>query len=238
MGSDITIEICCSDIYSVELAQYYGADAIELCVDLSHGGLTPSTGMIRKSRQLFKKEMAVFFRPRNGNFVYSESEQKIILLDIQSALDSGVDTIVAGGLTKNHYLDVSFLEKIIDISQGSVIVFHRAIDIAVDPEPLIQHLIDLQIDRILSSGQTSSAFQGISTLRKWNETFGKHIQFMAGGGIDHSNVSEILSRTGIKRFHASLRKNQSVEKDKIMDLGTSEEIDEDKLNKLMQQFNR
>ena len=43
--------------------------------------------------------MAVFFRPRNGNFVYDEIEQEIILEDIQTAIDLGIDTIVAGGLT-------------------------------------------------------------------------------------------------------------------------------------------
>lgn len=55
--------------------------------------------------------MAVFFRPRNGNFVYDEIEQEIILEDIQTAIDLGIDTIVAGGLTNTGNLDISFLKN-------------------------------------------------------------------------------------------------------------------------------
>jgi copper homeostasis protein len=238
MGSDILIEICCSDIYSVQLAQEYGADAIELCVDLKYGGLTPSAGFIRKARQLFDREMAVFFRPRNGHFIYSASEKDIILYDIQFALDTGVDTIVAGALTENMELDIPFLEDVIDISRGSSIVFHRAIDIVSDPEQTILQLIDLHIDRILSSGRSSDAFHGIDTLKKWNSLYGNQIQFMAAGGIDHSNVSAILNESGLLRFHASLRESQRKESNPVMDLAHAERIDELKLKKLMQTFKR
>lgn len=60
MRSDITIEICCADIHSVILAQKYNVDAIELCVDLQHGGLTPSIALIKKPEVSLK---------RNGSFL-------------------------------------------------------------------------------------------------------------------------------------------------------------------------
>ncbi len=237
MLSNVVIEICCSDIHSVQLAESYGADAIELCIDLEHGGLTPSISMIQKARSIFPREMAVFFRPRNGDFTYDSMEKEILLNDIRTALNYGIDTIVAGGLTKEADLDINFMKHIIDVSMGTTLSFHRAIDISRDPIKILDQLIELQIDRVLSSGCATKAIDGIVNLSSWNKEYGDKIQFMAAGGIDHTNVKEILEKSGLKRFHASLRKNVSAKND-IMDLGSSECIDEEKLKKLMKVFDR
>jgi copper homeostasis protein len=237
MDSKIIIEICCSDIHSVQLAESYGADAIELCIDLEHGGLTPSLAMIQKARKVFTKEMAVFFRPRNGDFVYDEFEKEIILTDIKHALDCGIDAIVSGGLTADGDFDLDFMKELIDSSMGITLSYHRAIDIAKNPISLLEQLIELQIDRVLSSGCATNAYDGIECLSNWNKLFGDKIQIMAAGGIDHKNVKNILDKTGLKRFHASLRNNVG-SKNEIMDLGSSEVANEEKLRKLFDVFDR
>ncbi|MBK6543862.1 MAG: copper homeostasis protein CutC [Saprospiraceae bacterium] len=232
MRSDITIEICCADIHSVILAQKYNVDAIELCVDLHHGGLTPSIALIKKARSIFKKEMAVFFRPRNGNFVYDEIEQEIILEDIQTAIDLGIDTIVAGGLTNTGNLDISFLKKLRAISQGKILSYHRAIDVAENPLNVLSQLIELNVDRLLSSGCASNAVNGIQTLKTWNQKFGDQIEIMAAGGIQAENIVDILNTTGLKRFHASLRQ-ASNQIEGIMNLGCQEQADEALIQELI-----
>ncbi len=237
MLSDIVIEICCSDIHSVQLAEEYKADAIELCIDLEHGGLTPGLAMIRKARSFFSKEIAVFFRPRNGDFVYDEIEKEIIFEDIRHALDCGIDTIVAGGLLSNGDLDQEFMKALIDRSMGVTLSFHRAIDIATNPEQIFSQLIELQIDRVLSSGCAASALDGAKKLMYWNDQFGDKIQIMAAGGINENNVKELLKETGLKRFHASLR-NKLPSVNNIMNLGSSERANEEKLRKLMEVFGR
>ncbi len=237
MDSGIIIEICCSDIHSVMLAQQFNADAIELCVDLEYGGLTPSIAMIQKARNIFTKEMAVFFRPRNGDFNYDQSEKEIILNDIHNALDCGIDAIVAGGLNSTGDLDIDFMKELIDTSMGIPLVYHRAIDISRDPIEILNQLVNLQIDRVLTSGCAASAVNGIVNLSKWNTLFGDNIQIMAAGGIDHDNAKEILDKSGLKRFHASLR-NKTQFNNTIMNLGCSEKADEDKLQKLMNVFGR
>lgn len=229
------VEICCSDLHSVELAKRYQADAIELCIDLEHGGLTPSLAMICKAREIFTGELAVFFRPRNGNFNYDALEKEIILDDIRIALNQGIDTVVAGALTPTGDLDIEFQKEIINVSMGCTISYHRAIDIAREPITVIEQLIELQIDRILSSGAAPCANDGIKNLKLWNELYGNKIQFSAAGGIDHTNVSNLLSKTGLHRFHASLRNRKNQPND-IMDLGFSECAEEEKVKQLTQLF--
>jgi copper homeostasis protein len=237
MHSNIIIEICCADIQSVILAAKYKADAIELCVDLEHGGLTPSISFIKKSRDIFRGELAVFFRPRNGSFIYDTEEKDILLNDMSHSLDAGIDTIVAGGLNSDYDLDTSFMKEIITVSRGCTIEFHRAIDIARDPISLINQLTDYQIDRLLSSGRAKTAAEGINTLKNWNDQFGDKIQIMAAGGINSGNILQILETSGIKRFHASLRKSESVD-NPVMKLGSREKADEESLKLLMKAFNR
>ncbi|MBK9108633.1 MAG: hypothetical protein IPM92_09785 [Saprospiraceae bacterium] len=42
------IELCCADIHSVQAAEIYKIPAIELCINLSCGGLTPGMAMVLK----------------------------------------------------------------------------------------------------------------------------------------------------------------------------------------------
>lgn len=231
------IELCCANIHSVVLAHEFDADAIELCCDLDHGGLTPSHALIQKARAVFRKEMAVFFRPRNGNFVYDALEKELILKDIEWAISEGIDTVVAGGMTVEASIDESFAIQLRTCSNLKKLSFHRAIDICKNPESQIQQLIDLKFDRILTSGCASKAAEGISTIRKWNQKFGTQIEFMAAGGIDHANARFILQESGLNRFHASVRINQISEKS-IMDLGNEERADPEKVKKLFEVFGR
>ncbi len=233
----MTIEICCSDIHSVRLAEIYGADAIELCVDLEHGGLSPSAGMIAMARKIFSKEMAVFLRPRNGNFVYDALEKELLLNDMKVAIDLGADAIVAGGLNDEGHLDRPFMQALIDQSMGLTLVYHRAIDVADDPEKLLDQLIELQVDRVLSSGCKPTAILGAERLKAWKKQSAGQIEIMAAGGIDETNVKALLEQTGLNRFHCSLRSNQS-EPDGILKLGKAEDADEKKLKNLMRIFGR
>lgn len=237
MNQQPIIELCCANIHSVVLAHAFDADAIELCCDLDHGGLTPSHATIQKARAIFKKEMAVFFRPRNGHFIYDDLEKDLILKDIEWSISEGIDTIVAGGLTKDESIDESFAIQLRKSCNLKKLSFHRAIDICKNPESQIQRLIDLKFDRILTSGRAPKAFDGISILKNWNQVFGNKIEFMAVGGIDHTNALAILRETGLNRFHASVRLFQS-EKESIMDLGNQERADPEKVKKLFEVFDR
>lgn len=92
-GNGVTIEVCLSDISSFKNAIDGGANSVELCVDRSSGGITPSYGLIRECCSCNWSDCAVhvLIRPRDGNFNYSCDEFDIILDDIIAAKHAGAD---------------------------------------------------------------------------------------------------------------------------------------------------
>lgn len=88
-----TIEICLSDIESLKNAIDGGCSSVELCVDRSSGGVTPSYGLVKEacSRRWSNCEVHVLIRPRDGNFNYSCDEFDVILDDIIAARHAGAD---------------------------------------------------------------------------------------------------------------------------------------------------
>lgn len=91
----MVIEICLSDVQSAMNAATGGATSIELCVDRTMaGGVTPSYGLISQTVQKVAAinsdvEVHVLIRPRDGDFVYSDTEFEVILADIEVAKRAG-----------------------------------------------------------------------------------------------------------------------------------------------------
>ncbi|HEX5625595.1 MAG TPA: copper homeostasis protein CutC, partial [Saprospiraceae bacterium] len=226
-------ELCCADIRSVHLAQESGVDGIELCIDLSHGGLTPSLGMIRTARSVFQGELAVLIRPRKGGFHYEPDELNVMLEDIRSLQGEGVDVVVTGALTREGHIDTDALQQLIQASAGLRVCFHKAIDHARVPVEQIPKLIALGVHRVLTSGGASTAWVGRENLKLWQEQFGDKIEIMAGGGIQPEHLLSLVEHTRIRRVHAALR--IPVDPEKPSDpLGTPEMTDPQKLRSIMQ----
>ena len=79
---DMTIEICCDGLEKALAAEKAGADRVELCRDLTVGGLTPPRDVIRAAVAALEIPVNVLIRPRGGSFVYSTEEAGQILDDI------------------------------------------------------------------------------------------------------------------------------------------------------------
>ena len=74
-----TLEVCCGSLASAVAAVEGGARRIELCSALSLDGLTPSIGLIRELRHIYPDLLIhVLIRPREGDFVYTEAEVRVI----------------------------------------------------------------------------------------------------------------------------------------------------------------
>ena len=74
----MTLEICVNSFQSAKNAQLAGADRIELCQELSLGGLTPSYGLLKMVLSQIDIETFVLIRPRSGSFCYSDYEFEIM----------------------------------------------------------------------------------------------------------------------------------------------------------------
>ena len=99
------IEICANSYESAKAAMEGGASRIELCTNLSVGGLTPSRKLIRKVITELNIAVHVLIRPRGGNFVYSEDEIETMLDVIGFCKKTGCSGIVSGILTSENTID-------------------------------------------------------------------------------------------------------------------------------------
>lgn len=206
--SDYQFEICSNSVESCLQAQKGGADRVELCCALEEGGLTPSYATIKEARQLTDLKIHVLIRPRSGDFHYSENELKVMAEDIRQAVFLGADGIVIGCLTEDGDVDVKAMQKLLETADGKPVTFHRAFDCCRDARKTVQELIRLKVDRILTSGQQPSAEKGIPLLRELQKEYGDQIIFLAGCGVNESNISRIHKETGIREFHFSAREKK------------------------------
>lgn len=199
------VEICVDNLESVITANQFPIDRIELCSALAVGGLTPNLGFIQQAQQISTIPLALMIRPRAGDFLYSEDEIQIMLNDIATAKQLGIQAVVFGALSANGEIDLATTELLVKASQGMEITFHRAFDLCKDPFAALEQLIDLGCHRILTSGQATTAFDGIPVIQQLVKQANGRIQIMAGCGINADNIKQIIEQTQVPEIHFSAK---------------------------------
>jgi len=199
----VTLEVCCYNLESALNAQSAGADRIELCADRHQGGTTPSYGTLEVSRKQLRIPIYAMIRPRGGDFLYSGPEVETMLHDIQMCKELGIDGVVFGALTPEGQVDIELTKELVQLAAPMEVTFHRAFDLTLDPMESLEQIIDLGIQRILTSGQQATAFQGISIIKTLVEHAAGRIVILPGAGINEGNLQQILRETGVKEFHVS-----------------------------------
>lgn len=200
---DFKIEVCVDNIYSILNAQSAGADRIELCSALSEGGLTPSYGMLKEVRAITKIPVFVMLRPRRGDFVYHDSEVKMMLHDIQMIKSLGFEGIVSGCLDREANIDTKLLKILIDHVKPLSFTFHRAFDLCKDPFTALEMLIDCGVDRVLTSGLQETALQGKDCIKQLIEQSDNRIIIIPGSGINEKNFFDFHSFVQAEEYHLS-----------------------------------
>jgi len=128
------LEICANSYESAVNAQIAGAHRIEICSELSVGGITPSYGLLQKIAEKISIPVHVLIRPRSGNFCYTISEFEQMKTDILLSKKMGFQGIVSGILTKNNEIDIEKTKQLIALSKPLSFTFHRAFDVVKDPK--------------------------------------------------------------------------------------------------------
>lgn len=196
-----TLEICCYGLDCALAASQAGADRIELCAAPQEGGLTTSLGVLREARSQIHIPVHPIVRPRSGDFCYSEQEFKIMLSDIAQIRDMGFPGVVTGILSPEGLLDKTRMVKIMAVAKGMAVTFHRAFDLCSNPYRTYHELAELNVARILTSGQQQSAEAGLSLLQELN-ALGSGPIIMAGAGVRLANLPKFLE-AGIQEVHSS-----------------------------------
>ena len=197
------LEVCCGSVDDVLEAERGGADRVELNSSLMFGGLTPSIGELLTAKKLSHLPVMAMVRPRQAGFCYTEAEYATALADAEALLENGADGLVFGFLREDGTLDAQRTREMVRLAGNKTKVFHRAIDVCADWKKLLGQLIELGVDRVLTSGLAPDVYYGTDVIREMIEFAQGEITIMPGAGVSLKNVDRIVEATGCSEIHVA-----------------------------------
>ena len=219
----MTFEFCAENFTNIPVAIAAGAGRIELCDNLAVGGTTPSAGVISKAVEYAHAHGArvmCMIRPRGGDFVCSEDELQMMEIDLDLAINLGVDGIVFGCLAAKdaggYKLDKPAIERILDAASQTAreegndhldVTFHMAFD-TLDPEDqfdAIDYLADHGVTRILTHGGVAGTAiaDNLDRLRDLSAYAADRLIILPGAGINYGNRDEVSAALGCPELHGT-----------------------------------
>lgn len=200
----VLVEAAVESLDAALAAAEGGAHRIELCADLAHGGTTPSEQLLRDAVSRLKIPVFVLVRPRPGDFVYTDAEHRTMLAQIAAAKNAGAQGIVTGDL------NFARMRLLIAAARPLPVTFHRAFDACRNLPTALEQLIELGVDRVLTSGGASTAPQGADQIRALVAQAKSRIVILPGGGITPENVARLVEQTGVREVHFSVQQAEKV----------------------------
>ena len=200
------VEICVEDALGVRRARDGGADRIEICTDLSCGGLTPAFDEVAAALEVAPAGgVQVLVRPRPGDFVHSREEVDRIASDIVTlaAIGRGAPVtlgFVVGVITRDGQIDVDAAARLRDVAEDAPLTFHRGFDQVVDQDRGLEVLMELGYDRVLTTGGDPAVAQP-EALARLVERGGDDIIILVSGGLRAHNVAEVVAASGAREVH-------------------------------------
>ncbi len=227
--ASLFIETCCTTLEQARSAESRGAGRIELCVDLSVGGVTPPRDLIREVVGALSIPVNVLIRSSgkrspvkpgmtNGvmpgpdrasgfsaaDFVYDKAEIDQMIADIEFCKTVGVAGIVVGALTPEGAIDRAAMRRLIAAAAPLPVTFHRAYDVCTaDPYIALDQIIALGCTRLLTSGQAPNAWDGRGVLALLVRRAGCRLIVMPGCGVKPDNLAALAAVTHATEFHGT-----------------------------------
>ena len=197
----VMVEVCVDAIDAALEAERGGAGRLELCGELLQGGVTPSAGLIGAVWERVEIPVFVLIRPRTGDFLYDADEIDVMVRDIEMARSLDVDGVVIGALTPQGEVDIGTVHAMVEAAGGMEVTFHRAFDFVRDQDVALEALIELGVDRVLTSGGGATALEGAPALAQLVSRAAGRITILAGGGIGAANAAEVARVSGVREVH-------------------------------------
>ena len=194
-------EACVDSLEEVREAAAWGADRVELCIDLAHDGCTPPLPLVAACSAVGIPVVAMV-RPRPGEFTYSPAEVEAMCAAMRDLAASGASGFATGALLARGGVDVAATERLVGAAGALPITFHRAFDRLGDLDRALERLIELGVRRVLTSGAQPTATRGIDALRRLTDRAAGRIEVIAAGTIRPSNLDRIVAATNVPAVHA------------------------------------
>ncbi len=199
------LEVIAFNLESCNVANIAGAHRIELCDNPGEGGTTPSYGMIKAARAKVDIELFPIIRPRGGDFLYSDDEFDIMKEDVLQCKKIGCDGVVIGLLNEDGTVDKNRTSQLVKLAYPMSVTFHRAFDRTNNPFTALEDIINCGCERILTSGQRPTAWEGIDLISELIKKAANDIIIMPGSGLRSENIISIANASGATEFHSSAR---------------------------------
>lgn len=205
MNKAIQLEVCAFNIQSCLIAERAGAVRVELCDNPVEGGTTPSYGTIKLVREKINIQLFPIIRPRCNHYYYDAYEWEIIQQDIALCKELGCDGISIGFQQQNGQMGTDRLARVVELAYPMKVTCNRAFDATPDPLAALEEVIAAGCERVLTSGQASTAPEGSALLAKLVKQAGNRISIMPGAGVKSTNLAQLIQSTGAYEYHASAR---------------------------------
>ncbi|MCI1953583.1 MAG: copper homeostasis protein CutC [Ligilactobacillus acidipiscis] len=203
-------EACLENFTDLPAACLNGAARIELCDNLTVGGTTPSKGVIAEAAKYCHDKnilLIVLIRPRKGNYVYTDTEIKIMEADIFEAQALGADGISFGALTPDNDLDLEAMNQLGAAAGGMQLILHMAFDEMdfAQQKKAIDWAAEQGYERILTHGGplSQSITATVSHLKELIAYAAGRVSILPGGGITAENCDKIAKELGVSQVHGS-----------------------------------
>ncbi|MFE9626651.1 copper homeostasis protein CutC [Streptomyces sp. NPDC006527] len=201
MSKRAVLEVIALDVEDAVAAQAGGADRLELVTDMAADGLTPSPRTVAGIRAAVDIAPRVMLRLADG-FAAGDVDR---LAGVAGELrEAGAEEFVLGFLDADGGVDLTAVERLVDVLDGCPWTFHRAIDRAADRDALRKQLADLPgLDAYLTAGSAAGVDDGLPTLLAEAARGGEpgyQQELLVGGGLRLDHVPA-LRAAGIDAFH-------------------------------------
>ncbi len=209
----VWVEICINSTtvtavqQQVAAAYRGGADTVELCSRMEFDGLTPEREHIVAARAAFgdRPGLMVMIRPRAGDFCYTRDEVGQMRRQVETAVIAGANGVVFG-LLKGRVLALPEMRQLTEQAHrlGLIVTCHRAFDAVVNQAEALTQLIDLDVDRVLTSGtpwgSSLSALDGVGLLNQLIQQANNQLEMVIGGGLHADNAPLLLAKLPVGRL--------------------------------------
>ena len=210
MVNNTIIEICIGNVSAALTASKYPIDRIELNSALELGGLTPTLETLKYLKKHISIPICCMDRIRGGDFCYNENEYEVMFADAENTLKEKAYGIVFGFLNEDKTINYEKTKEMVRLihSCNAEAVFHKAFDEIEDLENACETLIELGVDRILTSGKAvyPDILKGCETINSLNKKYGNKLQFLPGGGVRTDNVCDVIKIADTGQVHMTSKR--------------------------------